>query len=107
METNKKIKAFTDYLDSVNDDFLKEPEATTTGGILKALIDQYSNVGYDGSESSLQTYLKGGEFGAEWQKEKDKAIIDKLTGFIEEMTNRYEKSEWIAGEANKLLQSIK
>lgn len=27
METNKKIKAFTDYLDSVNDDFLKEPEA--------------------------------------------------------------------------------
>lgn len=46
METNKKIKAFTDYLDSVNDDFLKEPESkeATTGAKRVLEVTEYIDI---------------------------------------------------------------
>lgn len=54
-----------------------------------------------------RNFHHGYDKGKEWQKEKDKIVIDKLVAFIEEMAQRYGASEWIAGEANKLLNSIK
>jgi hypothetical protein len=83
METNKKVKAFTDYLDSVNDDFLKEPEtsATITEGESLEMAAMRLNP-YSLKESKIHkpifAFNNGFESGAKWQERKDKAIIDKL-----------------------------
>jgi hypothetical protein len=46
METNKKIKAFTDYLDSVNDDFLKEPESKEVNTGAKRVLEVTEYIGF-------------------------------------------------------------
>jgi hypothetical protein len=75
---------------------------------IKAAKD-YVDTNFSRFEKSSPTWtaLISFESGAEWQKEKDRVVIDKLTAFIEGMSKRYERSEWIGGEAKKLLQSLK
>jgi len=44
----------------------------------QAAYKQWDNVGFTGKEHSQHTYISGVNFGANWQKEKDRVLIEEL-----------------------------